>query len=64
MIGAHAQAQDDSLVIDTNELDDARWFTRGEVEAALSGDASAPFQPPPRSAIARTLLDRWVDDLM
>jgi NAD+ diphosphatase len=63
MIGAHAAALDDSLTIDTNELDDARWFTRGEVVAALAGDTSAPFQPPPRSAIARTLLERWVNGL-
>jgi len=63
MVGAYAVALDNSLVIDTNELDDARWFTRDEVEAALGGDASAPFQPPPRSAIARTLLEHWVDGL-
>jgi len=63
MVGAYAVALDDSLVIDTNELDDARWFTRDEVIAALAEDASAPFLPPPRSAIARTLLERWVDGL-
>jgi NAD+ diphosphatase len=63
MVGAYAIALDDSLVIDTNELDDARWFTRDEVVAALASDTSAPFQPPPRSAIARTLLERWVDGL-
>ena len=63
MVGAYAVALDDSLVIDTKELDDARWFTRGEVVAALAGDPSAPFQPPPRSAIARTLLEHWVDGL-
>ena len=59
MIGAICSADGDSLTIDHDELDDARWFTRAEVQAALSGDASAPFVPPPRFAIARTLLDRW-----
>jgi NAD+ diphosphatase len=63
MIGAWAQAVDDSLTIDTNELDDARWFSRAEVVAALDNDSSAPFQAPPRWAIARTLLERWVDGL-
>lgn len=63
MIGAWAEAPDDSLTIDTNELDDARWFTRDEVVSALTGDPAAPFQPPPRSAIARTLLEAWVDGL-
>ena len=43
MVGAHAQALDDLLVIDTNELDDARWFSREEVIAALDGDPAAPF---------------------
>jgi NAD+ diphosphatase len=63
MIGAHAVAQGEALTIDTNELDDARWFSRDEVVAAIDGEASAPFLPPPRSAIARTLLEHWVDGL-
>lgn len=63
MIGAHARALDDSLTIDKNELDDARWFSRDDVLAALAGDKSAPFQAPPRSAIARTLLEAWADGL-
>ena len=63
MIGAWAEAPDDSLTIDTKELDDARWFTREEVVSALAGDPEATFQPPPRWAIARTLLDAWVDGL-
>lgn len=63
MIGAWAEAPDDSLTIDTNELDDARWFTREEVVSALARDPDAPFQPPPRSAIARTLLEAWVNGL-
>ena len=63
MIGAHARAFGDSLTIDTHELDDARWFSRNDVLAALAGDESAPFLAPPRSAIARTLLEAWVDGL-
>lgn len=59
MIGAHATARSDSLIIDTAELDDARWFTRAEVAAALSGDRGSAFLPPPRFAIARTLLEHW-----
>jgi NAD+ diphosphatase len=60
MIGCHAQALDDRLTIDFTELDDARWFTREEVETAVAGDGNAPFLPPPRWAIARTLLDDWL----
>jgi NAD+ diphosphatase len=60
MLGCHAHAIDDALTIDTTELDDARWFTREEIAAALAGDPKASFQPPPRFAIARTLLDHWL----
>ena len=57
-------ALSDQLTIDRNELDDAHWFSREEVVAALAGEPSAPFQAPPRLAIARTLLEQWVDGLM
>jgi NAD+ diphosphatase len=60
MIGCHADADSGELRIDTNELEDARWFTRDEVAAALGECADAAFQPPPRTAIARTLLERWL----
>ena len=60
MLGCHARALDDELTIDLTELDDARWFTRAEVKSALAGDADAPFLPPPRFAIARTLLEHWL----
>ena len=60
MIGCHARALEQDLIIDRTELDDARWFTRDEIAAALAGEPDAPFQPPPRFAIARTLLDHWL----
>lgn len=63
MIGAHAAALDDRLTIDTDELEDARWFTRGEVVAALAGEPDAAFLAPPHFAIARTLLEQWAGGL-
>jgi NAD+ diphosphatase len=60
MIGCHAEAEDSALNIDTTELEDARWFTREEIAASLDEAPNAPFQPPPRAAIARTLLERWL----
>ena len=60
MFGCHAEALGGELRIDTTELEDARWFTRAEVAGALCGARDAPFQPPPRAAIARTLLERWL----
>lgn len=60
MFGCHAEAENDELTIDTTELDDARWFSREEVVAALEERPGASFQPPPKTAIARTLLERWL----
>jgi NAD+ diphosphatase len=60
MIGCFARALDDRLAVDHTELDDARWFTREEVVAALAGAPDAAFLPPPRFAIARTLLEHWL----
>jgi NAD+ diphosphatase len=59
MVGCQALALGSELCIDRAELEDARWFTREEIEAALEG-RDAPFQPPPRFAIARTLLEHWL----
>ena len=60
MIGCTSRTLDDALVIDTTELDDARWFSRAEVAAAMAREAGAPFIAPPRFAIAHTLLEHWL----
>jgi NAD+ diphosphatase len=60
MLGCHARALGEELTIDFTELDDARWFTREEIAAAIAGEPDAPFQAPPRFAIARTLLEHWL----
>jgi NAD+ diphosphatase len=41
------------------ELEDVRWFERAEVEAAVRGE-SASLGVPPRLAIARRLLEHWL----
>ena len=60
MIGCSATALGRDLAIDRTELDDARWFSREEVAAALANSPDAPFQVPPPAAIARTLLEHWL----
>ena len=60
MIGCHAEAEGDQITIDTTELEDARWFSRDQIAAAFRDEEKGPFQPPPRAAIARTLLERWL----
>ncbi|MEP7315334.1 MAG: NAD(+) diphosphatase [Sphingomicrobium sp.] len=62
MIGCTSRALDDRLTIDMTELDDARWFTRAEVENAIAGGPDPAFLPPPRFAIARSLIDHWLGD--
>jgi len=59
MIACIATADSDVISLDTNELEDAFWASREQVEAALAGDPAAPFQAPPAFAIANTLLTRW-----
>ena len=41
------------------ELEDVRWFGRDDVAAAVEG-REGPLGVPPRFAIARRLLERWV----
>lgn len=61
MIGCHAQALGCELTIDKNELEEADWFTRREVEEALQGAETARFLAPPRQAVARSLLEWWME---
>lgn len=65
MIGCHAYADDPAIRIDETELEDARWFTRADVEDAMEaigrGEAGAAFRAPPRFAVAHHLFRWWVD---
>jgi NAD+ diphosphatase len=61
MIACIGVADDDALVIDVHELEDAGWYTRDEVRLALAGDPAAPFGAPPTYAIAHTLLTAWAE---
>ncbi len=64
MLGCHSIAQSRDLTVDTTELADADWFSRAEVEAAMSGTAdedSLRFLPPPETAIAHYLLKWWLE---
>ncbi|MCU6454275.1 NAD(+) diphosphatase [Sphingomonas sp. A2-49] len=58
MIACVAEAQDDAIALDTNELEDAMWVPRDLVRAVLAGEPG-PFLPPPPYAIAHTLLTEW-----
>jgi NAD+ diphosphatase len=61
MLGFEATHAAGEVRADEDELEDARWFTRAEVEAAARGDRSAPLLLPPPVAIARVLVDGWLE---
>jgi NAD+ diphosphatase len=63
MIGCTSIAEDTALTIDTTELEDARWFTRAELQAArAAGEAGTDLLYFPRPfAIAHHLIAWWLD---
>ncbi|HTM95839.1 MAG TPA: NAD(+) diphosphatase [Croceibacterium sp.] len=61
MIGCHAFADNTDLVIDTTELEEAHWFTREEITAAMAGDENGRLLTPPSVAIAYQLLKWWLE---
>jgi NAD+ diphosphatase len=57
MLGFHAAALDTDLTVDATEIVHARWVTRDEIRTADPAD----FTLPDRTAIARRLIDAWLD---
>jgi NAD+ diphosphatase len=56
MLGFVARVEgDDALVLDPDEIEEARWFTRDELRSG-----AGPRALPPPVSIARHILDRWV----
>jgi NAD+ diphosphatase len=60
MIGCFAQASNTDIVVDTAELEDARWFSRQEVVAMLAGTHANGLSAPKPFAIAHHLLQVYV----
>lgn len=58
MLGFHARYAGGEPEVRDGELDDVRWFERGELEAIARGETD--FDMPPRLAIARRLIDEWL----
>ncbi|MGJ8558907.1 MAG: NAD(+) diphosphatase [Litorimonas sp.] len=59
MIGLLSQAKDKTINVDKNELEEAQWFTREEVEAVFNKTGDA-FMRPMRTTIAHQLLRAWL----
>jgi NAD+ diphosphatase len=62
MIGCHAQALSHEIIIDKNELDDARWFDREEVASMIARKHPDGFTAPAPVAIAYHIIRAWVED--
>ena len=60
MVGLHLRAESEEIEIDPNEIQDARWFSRAEVEAMLAGEHETAYLPPPY-AIAHHVIKAWID---
>lgn len=56
MLGYYAQALSEEIVLETAEMRDARWFTRGDI----TNRRALGFALPPADSIARRLIDDWL----
>lgn len=60
MIGLVCEVDSEDAAPDQTELEAVAWLTRDEARACLAGTHPA-IKAPPKIAIARTLLQAWVD---
>ncbi len=62
MIGCHAEARSEAIVIDREELKGARWFDRDELALMLSRRHPQGLTTPPPVAIAHHIIRSFVED--
>ena len=61
MIGCRGAALSREIVLDPDELEDARWVSREDVLAGLAGH-DPDLRPARKGSIARFLIERWLAD--
>jgi NAD+ diphosphatase len=61
MIGAHAEALNEDLTMDNNELVGLRWFSKDECAAMLLRKHPEGLTCPPPVAIAHHIIRSWVE---
>jgi NAD+ diphosphatase len=61
MIGCYAQARSQEIKVDRSELEDARWFERGEVALMLAGRHPQGLTTPLPFAIAHHILRAFAE---
>jgi NAD+ diphosphatase len=62
MIGCHTQALTRDIVVDRDELEDARWFSKDEIISMLLRRHPGGLTTPPPMAIAHHIIRAWVED--
>jgi NAD+ diphosphatase len=62
MIGCHAEAVSDDVVIDKSEIEDARWFDRAELKSMLLRRHPQELSAPPPIAIAHHIIRDFVEN--
>jgi NAD+ diphosphatase len=62
MIGCHAEALSREIVVDREELEDARWFSKDEIVTMLMRTHPGGLTTPPPVAIAHHIIRAWVED--
>lgn len=60
MIGCYGEAVSTELNVDKEELEDCRWFSRQEVQAAMNAD-EGDIRVPPSGAIAWHIIKAWAE---
>jgi NAD+ diphosphatase len=59
MVGFHARWAGGEPAVGDGELEDVRWFERDELRAIARGETDLHLPPP--VAIARRLIDEWLE---
>ena len=62
MIGVRAEALSREITLDKNELVEAKWFDKAYLREIMESGDTANFKIPPKIAIARQLLDEWLQE--
>lgn len=62
MVGMRMKARTQELTLDKNEIADAFWVHKDEVRDVLNGKEDSIFSIPRNIAIARNLLEVWVEE--
>ncbi len=62
MIGCHAEALTENIVIDRSEIEEARWFDREELKLMLTRKHPQGLTAPPPIAIAHHIIRAFVEN--